>query len=100
MRIKSAFVIVVTTTFFVELIGFSTKLSAQSEIRNAKIEYITTVRQFGPVAYRAPLGVISPDGNWLAYSSGPYLYIQRILGGPIRKLTRAETNWGVGRPHR
>lgn len=91
MRIKSAFVIVVTITFFVELIGFSTKLSAQSEIRNAKIEYITTVRQFGPVAYRAPLGVISPDGNWLAYSSGPYLYIQRILGGPIRKLTRAET---------
>ena len=55
MRIKSAFVIVVTTTFFVELIGFSTKLSAQSEIINSKIEYITTVRQFGPVAYRAPL---------------------------------------------
>ena len=91
MRIRPIFILIVSIAFFVDLNGFSQELSSHSGITDAKIQYITTARQFGPVAYRAPLGVISPDGNWLAYTSGPYLYIQRIVGGPIRKLTRAES---------
>ncbi|MCZ6825773.1 MAG: hypothetical protein O7E50_08825 [Gemmatimonadetes bacterium] len=56
----------------------------------ARLQYVGTVRQLGPVAYRDPLGVISPDGVWLAFAAGRRLGLQRIEGGPIRDLARAE----------
>ena len=30
------------------------------------LHYLATADQAGPVAYRDPVGAISPDGNWLA----------------------------------
>jgi Tol biopolymer transport system component len=56
----------------------------------ARIEYVATVRQDGPVGYRDPVGAISPDGTWLAYSSGRKLWVRRVAGGPVVELGRAE----------
>ena len=47
-----------------------------------RIRYVTSVSQLGPVAYRVPLGAISPDGQWLAYTAGTTLSLQRLAGGP------------------
>ena len=47
---------------------------------------VATVHQFGPVGYRDPLGVISPDGQWLATAAHNLLRIQRVAGGSVRTL--------------
>ena len=57
---------------------FPTAASGQTSPR---LQYVTTARQSGPVGYRDPLGVMSPDGEWLAYAAGTGLYLQRIVGG-------------------
>ncbi len=54
---------------------------AQDSIR---LKLVTTAHQFGPIGYRDPLGVISPSGEWLAYSTAQRLYVQRVVGGPIQ----------------
>jgi Tol biopolymer transport system component len=51
-----------------------------------QLHYVTTAHQLGPVGYRDPLGVISPDGEWLAYSVQHHVYLQRIGGGPATEL--------------
>ncbi len=51
-----------------------------------RLRYLSTVRQYGPVGYRDPLGVISPDGAWLATASETRVQVQRTLGGPIADL--------------
>jgi len=60
-----------------------------AELR-ARLQYVTSVRQLGPVAYRDPLGALSADGEWLAFTSGRRLAIQRVTGGPVLDLARAE----------
>ena len=65
---------------------------------DARLRYVATARQLGPVGYRDPLGVISPDGDWLAYTSGTHLYLQHTAGGPVMELgpginTITEMNW-------
>jgi Tol biopolymer transport system component len=40
------------------------------------------------VGYRDPVGVISPDGAWLAYSVQHHVYLQRIEGGVVTELPR------------
>jgi Tol biopolymer transport system component len=52
----------------------------------ARLHYLTTARQLGPVGYRDPLGAISPDGAWLAFSVQQHLYVQPADGGPVREL--------------
>ncbi|HLG04525.1 MAG TPA: hypothetical protein VI383_00105 [Gemmatimonadales bacterium] len=47
---------------------------------------VATVRQFGPVGYRDPLGAISPDGRWLATAAHRLLRIQALPGGAVRAL--------------
>ena len=59
---------------------------AASGQASSRLQYVTTVRQDGPVGYRDPLGVMSPDGAWLAYAAGTKLYLQRIGGGPVTEL--------------
>jgi len=59
-------------------------LGAQDE--GIRLKLVTTAHQFGPVGYRDPLGVISPSGEWLAYSTAQRLYVQRAVGGPIIEL--------------
>jgi Tol biopolymer transport system component len=38
------------------------------------------------VSFRDPLGVLSPDGEFLAWSVQHHLYVRRVNGGPIREL--------------
>jgi Tol biopolymer transport system component len=47
---------------------------------------VTTARQKGPVGHRDPIGVLSPDGKWIAYSEGRFVKIQRVEGGPVQEL--------------
>ena len=47
---------------------------------------VATVRQFGPVGYRDPLGAISPDGRWLATAAHHVLRIQPLPEGTVRTL--------------
>lgn len=51
-----------------------------------RLQFVTTARQFGPVSFRDPLGVISPDGEFLAWSVQHHLYVRRVDGGPVREL--------------
>ena len=51
-----------------------------------RLTLVTTAHQFGPVGNRDPLGVMSPSGEWLAYSVAYRLYIQRTVGGPLAEL--------------
>ena len=51
-----------------------------------RLKLVVTAHQFGPVSYRDPLGVISPSGDWLAYSIAHRLFIQRTVGGPVAEL--------------
>ncbi len=60
---------------------------------DSRLQYVATVRQDGPVAYRDPLGVMSPDGRWLAFSGrGRQLSIQPIEGGAVIKLGPAQND--------
>jgi Tol biopolymer transport system component len=52
----------------------------------ARLKYVTTAHQYGPVGYRDPLGVISPSGEWMAYSTAYRLFVQRLAGGPVTEL--------------
>ena len=52
---------------------------------------LATVRQFGPVGYRDPLGVISPDGQWLATAAHHLLEVRAVQGeAPPRTLPSGE----------
>jgi Tol biopolymer transport system component len=51
-----------------------------------RLRYVTTARQKGPVGHRDPVGVLSPDGKWIAYSEGRFLKLQHVEGGPVREL--------------
>jgi Tol biopolymer transport system component len=59
-------------------------VSAQS----TPLRFVVSARQLGPVGYRDPLGVISPDGAWLAYTSGTSLRVIHNAGGPVQMLAR------------
>jgi len=47
------------------------------------LTWVATAHQHGPVGYRDPVGAISPDGRWLAYSEGRFLRVQAVAGGPV-----------------
>jgi hypothetical protein len=51
-----------------------------------RLRYVTTARQKGPVGHRDPIGVLSPDGTWVAYSEGRFLKLQHVEGGPVSGL--------------
>ena len=52
-----------------------------------RLQYVTTAEQFGPVSFRDPLGVISPDGALVAWSVQHHLYVRRVAGGPVTEFT-------------
>ena len=52
-------------------------------VDEARLAWIATAHQFGPVGYRDPAGSVSPDGKWIAYSEGRFLRVRPIDGGPI-----------------
>src|SRR5262249_20989465 len=66
---------------------WAARASAQSS-ESLRLRLSATVPQIGPVGYRDPLGVISPDGDWLAFTSGGWLRVTHTAGGPIHTLAR------------
>jgi Tol biopolymer transport system component len=56
----------------------------------ARLAWVATAHQFGPVGYRDPAGAASPDGRWIAYSEGRFLRVRPIDGGPSIDLPPAE----------
>ncbi len=65
------------------LVALAAVVGAQDTLR---LKLVTTAHQFGPVGYRDSLGVISPSGDWLAYSIAHRLFVQRTVGGPAAEL--------------
>jgi Tol biopolymer transport system component len=51
-----------------------------------RLQYVATAEQLGPVSFRDPLGVLSPDGELLAWSVQHHLYVRRIGGGPVKEF--------------
>ncbi|MFQ5743893.1 MAG: hypothetical protein ACE5HV_09935 [Acidobacteriota bacterium] len=58
--------------------------------QGGRLRYVTTARQLGPVAYRDPLGVPSPDGRWLATQVGLHLRLEPLAGGPVGELGKGQ----------
>jgi Tol biopolymer transport system component len=57
---------------------------------DARLTWIATARQLGPVGYRDPAGAASPDGKWIAYSEGRFLRVRPMDGGPFVDLPAGE----------
>ncbi len=70
----------------VALITMAAVADYSGAAQNNQLRYVTTAKQLGPVAYRDPLGVPSPDGRWLATHVGLHLRIEPLAGGPRREL--------------
>lgn len=52
------------------------------------LTFVATVKQNGPVAYRDPIGLISPDGYLLASTNNNTLDVQPISGGAKTNLKK------------
>jgi Tol biopolymer transport system component len=61
-----------------------------SDADPARLAWVATAHQFGPVSYRDPAGAISPDGRWIAYSEGRFLRVRPVSGGPPLDLPAGE----------
>ena len=61
-------------------------LTLAGPVAAQRLRYVTTARQLGPIGYRDPLGVVSPDGEWLAFTSAQHVLVQRVVGGPVSEL--------------
>jgi Tol biopolymer transport system component len=55
-----------------------------------RLHYVTTAHQAGPVGFRDPIGMISPNGVWLAYISNRHLFLHRIEGSSTTELPPAD----------
>ena len=50
------------------------------------LHYLATNDQTGPVAYRDPVGAISPDGNWLATLERGQIRFAPTEGGAVQRI--------------
>lgn len=50
------------------------------------LNYLVTAEQVGPVAYRDPLGAVSPDGQWLVRTERDRLHVSPTAGGATAVL--------------
>ena len=50
------------------------------------LHYLATADQAGPVAYRDPVGAISPDGNWLATLERGQIRFTPSAGGAAQRI--------------
>jgi Tol biopolymer transport system component len=48
-----------------------------------RLAYTATAHQHGVVGYRDPVGAISADGAWIAYSEGRFLRVRSAGGGSV-----------------
>ena len=60
------------------------------EAVNERLTWVADAHQFGPVGYRDPAGVLSPDGRWIAYSEGRFLRVRGAEGGAVVDLPAGE----------
>ena len=63
--------------------------SAQAQLpadARSRLRFVVEARQLGPVGYRDPIGVMSPDGEWLAYTSQGHVRLTHTAGGAITTL--------------
>lgn len=70
----------------VTLLSAAALTLAVGTLDGQRLQYVTTARQLGPIGYRDPLGVVSPDGIWLAFTSAQHVLLQRVVGGPVSEL--------------
>lgn len=56
------------------------------------LNYLVTAEQVGPVAYRDPLGAVSPDGTWLVRTVQDRLHVSPIGGGGTSVLGSGESS--------
>ncbi|MFK5889344.1 MAG: hypothetical protein QM486_01280 [Flavobacteriaceae bacterium] len=59
-----------------------------SQNNTGALTFVTAVKQNGPVAYRDPIGLISPDGKLLATTNNNTLAVQPIGGGAKTNLKK------------
>src|SRR5712692_5188015 len=85
MRWLALLVVVVVAAAAILLRG-----RGQSQVELVRFTSVADAHQFGPVGYRDPVGAISPDGRWIAYSEGRFLRVRPIGGGPIVDLPPGE----------
>src|SRR6476619_4078589 len=71
---------------FVALAAAFVLFLPRGQVSDARLAWVATAHQFGPVGYRDPAGAISPDGKWIAYSEGRFLRVRPVDGGPIVDL--------------
>ncbi len=57
-----------------------------ADVGLARLAWVATAHQLGPVGYRDPVGAVSPDGRFIAYSEGRFLRVRPVRGGPIVDL--------------
>jgi len=57
-----------------------------------RLQPVARTSQPGVVGYRDPLGVVSPDGTRLAFTSGRHLRLRRWEGGPVAEWGPADRN--------
>ena len=62
---------------------------SQSPDSAGRFRFVAEARQLGPVGYRDPQGVMSPDGRWLAFTSNGRLSLTPISGGAVIVLAPA-----------
>jgi Tol biopolymer transport system component len=71
----------------VVLVRFASRTRESDPVR---MTWIATASQFGPVGYRDPVGTISPNGRFIAYSEGRFARVRSLEGGPIVDLPAAD----------
>ena len=50
---------------------------------SATLHYVASADQIGPVVYRDPLGAVSPDSRWLAYTERDRVHVTPASGGAV-----------------
>jgi Tol biopolymer transport system component len=56
----------------------------------AALTFVATANQLGVVGYRDPVGQLSADGRWVAYSEGRYVRVVPVAGGTSPTLPPSE----------
>lgn len=69
--------------------------SHMSDGAPAEPTLVAIVRQYGPVGYRDPIGVLSPDGRWLATAAQQVLAVRSMPEGEPRELEAGTGRIGV-----
>jgi len=76
--------VVALTVVALTVVGCGPRPSESDDVPS--LHYLATAEQVGPVAYRDPLGGVSPDGRWLAYVERDRVHVMPVGGGVARVI--------------